>query len=136
MHQLIIVGSGPAGCTADIYAGRPELAPVVFASSVEPGGDLMTTTDVESFPGFPEGIQGPDLMQRMQEQAEKFGAKIVFDDVTKLELEGDVKRVTTGDGVVHEAKAVIIATGSAYRKLGIEREQELRSEEHTSELQS
>lgn len=125
MHQLIIVGSGPAGYTAAIYAARAELEPIVFASSVEPGGDLMTTTDVENFPGFPEGIQGPDLMQRMQEQAEKFGAKIVFDDVTKLELDGDVKRVTTSDGVVHETKAVIIATGSAYRKLGLEREQEL-----------
>src|SRR5690554_5794233 len=82
MHRMIIVGSGPAGYTAAIYAARAGLEPVMFASSVSPGGELMNTTDVENFPGFPEGIQGPDLMQKMQEQAEKFGMKLVFDDVT------------------------------------------------------
>lgn len=125
MHQVIIIGSGPAGYTAAIYAARAGLEPLLFASSVEPGGELMNTTDVENFPGFPEGIQGPDLMQKMQEQAEKFGTKLVFDDVTALELTGDVKKVITSDGTIHEAKTVILATGSAYRKLGLPEEEKL-----------
>lgn len=125
MHQVIIVGSGPAGFTAAIYAARAGLEPVLFASSVEPGGELMNTTDVENFPGFPEGIQGPDLMQKMQEQAEKFGTKLMYEDVTGLDLHGDVKKVTTSDGTVHEAQTVIIATGSAYRKLGLADEERL-----------
>jgi len=125
MRQVIIVGSGPAGYTAAIYVARASLAPLVVASSVEAGGELMNTTDVENFPGFPEGIMGPDLMQRMQEQAEKFGAEILLDDVTELDLAGDVKRVTLGSGQIHEALAVIVATGSAYRKLGIENEDRL-----------
>lgn len=125
MHQMIIVGSGPAGYTAAIYAARAGLEPVMFASQVSPGGELMNTTDVENFPGFPEGIMGPDLMQKMQEQATKFGTKLVFDDVTHLDLEGDVKKVTTSDGTVHETKTVILSTGSAYRKLGLPREEEL-----------
>ena len=118
MHDVIIIGSGPAGYTAAIYAARANLAPVVFASSVEAGGDLMTTTDVENFPGFPKGIQGPELMLNMQEQAERFGADVRLEDVTQLELDGDVKKVHVG-AVVHEARTVIFATGSAYRKLGI-----------------
>jgi thioredoxin reductase (NADPH) len=125
MRQVIIVGSGPAGYTAAIYVARANLAPLVVASSVEAGGELMNTTDVENFPGFPEGIMGPELMQRMQEQAEKFGAEVLLDDVTELDLAGDIKRVTLGSGETHEALAVIVATGSAYRKLGIEHEDRL-----------
>lgn len=125
MHQVVIIGSGPAGFTAAIYAARAGLEPVLFASSVEPGGELMNTTDVENFPGFPEGIQGPDLMQKMQEQAERFGTKLMYEDVTGLDLHGDVKKVTTSDGTVHEAQTVIIATGSAYRKLGLADEERL-----------
>jgi thioredoxin reductase (NADPH) len=125
MRQVIIVGSGPAGYTAAIYAARANLAPLVIASSVEFGGELMKTTEVENFPGFPDGIMGPDLMVKMQEQAEKFGAEIVYDDVVKLELAGDVKRVTLGNGDVHEALTLIYATGSAYRKLGLDDETRL-----------
>lgn len=125
MQQVIIIGSGPAGYTAAIYAARAGFEPVLFASSVEPGGELMNTTDVENFPGFPEGIMGPDLMTNMQAQAEKFGTKLVFDDVTALDLKGDVKKVITSDGTIHEAQTVILATGSAYRKLGIPDEERL-----------
>ena len=124
MHDVIIIGSGPAGYTAAIYAARANLKPVVFASSVEAGGDLMTTTDVENFPGFPNGIQGPELMLNMQQQAERFGADVRLEDVTKLELDGDVKKVHVGE-TVHEARTVIFATGSAYRKIGIDGEERL-----------
>lgn len=124
MHDVIIIGSGPAGFTAAIYAARANLSPVLFASSVESGGDLMTTTDVENFPGFPTGIQGPELMFNMQQQAERFGTEVRLEDVTKLELDGDVKKVWVGD-TVHETKTLIFATGSAYRKLGIEGEERL-----------
>jgi thioredoxin reductase (NADPH) len=119
MRQIVIIGSGPAGYTAAIYAARANLKPLVIASSVEFGGELMKTTEVENFPGFPEGIMGPDLMMRMQEQAERFGAEIVYDDVIKLELDGEVKRIHRGDGTVEEALTVIYATGSEYRKLGL-----------------
>jgi thioredoxin reductase (NADPH) len=119
VREVIIVGSGPAGYTAAIYAARANLKPLVIASSVEAGGELMKTTEVENYPGFPEGIQGPELMIKMQEQAERFGAEIVLDDVVSLDLAGDVKTVTLGNGDVHEALTVIFATGSAYRKLGI-----------------
>ena len=119
MRHVIIVGSGPAAYTAAIYAARANLSPLLIASSVEFGGELMKTTDVENFPGFPEGIMGPDLMVRMQQQAERFGTEIVYDDVVRLELEGDVKRVHLGNGDVHEALTLIYATGSAYRKLGL-----------------
>ncbi len=125
MRHLIIIGSGPAGYTAAIYAARANLQPLVIASSVEFGGELMKTTEVENFPGFPEGIMGPELMTRMQQQAERFGAEIVYDDVLSLELEGPVKRVTLGSGEVHEAHAIIYATGSAYRKLGLPDEERL-----------
>ena len=125
MRQVIIIGSGPAGYTAAIYAARANLSPLVIASSVEFGGELMKTTDVENFPGFPEGIMGPDLMTKMQQQAERFGAEIVYDDVTSLELDGPVKAVTLGNGDRHEALAVIYATGSAYRKLGLPDEDRL-----------
>ena len=125
MRQIIIIGSGPAGYTAAIYAARANLAPLLIASSVEAGGELMKTTEVDNYPGFPEGIQGPELMMNMQKQAERFGTEIVLDDVVKLELEGEVKRVTLGNGDVHEALAVIFATGSAYRKLGLEDEERM-----------
>lgn len=125
MRQLIIIGSGPAGYTAAIYAARANLDPLLIASSVEAGGELMNTTDVENYPGFPEGIQGPELMALFQAQAERFGTEVVLDDVVKLELDGDVKKVTLGSGKVEEALAVIYATGSAYRKLGVEGEDRL-----------
>jgi len=125
VRHLIIIGSGPAGYTAAIYAARANLEPLVIASSVEFGGELMKTTEVENFPGFPDGIMGPELMTRMQQQAERFGAEIVYDDVVSLELDGPVKRVTLGSGEVHEAHAIIYATGSAYRKLGLDDEERL-----------
>ncbi|WP_081323212.1 thioredoxin-disulfide reductase [Microbacterium testaceum] len=125
MRHVIIIGSGPAGYTAAIYAARANLEPLVVASSVEAGGDLMNTTEVENFPGFPEGIQGPDLMAKMQAQAERFGAEVLYDDVVSLELDGPVKKVTLGSGKVEEAVSVIYATGSAYRKLGLEGEERL-----------
>lgn len=125
MRQLIIIGSGPAGYTAAIYAARANLSPLLIASSVEAGGELMNTTDVENYPGFPEGVQGPQLMALFQEQAERFGTELVLDDAVKLELDGDVKRVTLGSGAVEEALSVIYATGSAYRKLGVDGEDRL-----------
>ena len=125
MRQVIIIGSGPAGFTAAIYAARANLNPVLVASSVEVGGELMKTTEVENFPGFPEGIQGPDLMAKMQEQAERFGTEVLYDDVTELELDGEIKKVTLGSGTILEAATVIYATGSAYRTLGIPGEERL-----------
>jgi len=125
MRELVIIGSGPAGYTAAIYAARASLNPLVVASSVEFGGDLMNTTDVDNFPGFPEGIMGPELMMSMQKQAERFGAEIMYDDVVSVELEGPVKKITLGNKEVVEAKAVIVASGSAYRKLGIADEDRL-----------
>jgi thioredoxin reductase (NADPH) len=125
VRQTIIIGSGPAGYTAAIYAGRANLDPLLIASSVEAGGELVRTTDVENFPGFPDGILGPDLMVRIQAQAERFGTEVVLDDVVDLQLNGDVKHVTLGNGEKHEALSVIFATGSAYRKLGIPGEERL-----------
>ena len=125
MRHVIIIGSGPAGYTAAIYAARANLQPLLIASSVEAGGELMNTTDVENFPGFPEGIQGPDLMTKMQEQAERFGTEVLYDDVVDLDISGPVKRVTLGSGAVHEATSLIYATGSAHRKIGIEGEERL-----------
>ena len=118
MRDVIIIGSGPAGYTAAIYAARAQLNPLVIASSVEPGGELMKTTEVENYPGFPEGLMGPDLMANFQAQAERFGAEILFDDVVEVDLKGDVKIVKTGMGETYEAKTVIISTGAAYRELG------------------
>lgn len=125
MRKIIIIGSGPAGYTAAIYAARASLQPLLIASSVEAGGELMKTTEVENYPGFAEGIQGPELMIAMQAQAERFGTEIILDDVVSLELAGDVKRVVLGNGETHEALAVIFATGSAYRKLDIPDESRL-----------
>lgn len=125
MREVIIIGSGPAGYTAAIYAARAQLNPLMIASSVEPGGELMKTTEVENYPGFPEGLMGPDLMANFQAQAERFGTEILFDDVTEVDLTGDVKIVKTGAGETYEAKAVILATGAAYRELGLPKEKEL-----------
>ena len=125
MRDVVIIGSGPAGYTAAIYAARANLNPLVVASSVEFGGDLMNTTDVDNFPGFPEGIMGPELMTHMQKQAERFGAEILYDDVASVELAGPVKKISLGGGDTVEASAVIVATGSAYRKLGIPDEDRL-----------
>jgi thioredoxin reductase (NADPH) len=121
-EQLIIIGSGPAGYTAAIYAARAGLSPLVLAGSVTAGGALMNTTEVENFPGFPGGIQGPELMDGLQQQAERFGARIEYDDATSVELKGSLKRVVTGGGETYEAPAVILATGSAYKELGLPEE--------------
>jgi thioredoxin reductase (NADPH) len=125
IREVIIVGSGPAGYTAAVYAARAEMKPLVIAGALDAGGALMTTTEVENFPGFAEGIQGPELMTTMQEQAERFGAEILFEDAVDVQLEGEVKTVTLEDGEVHRARTIIIATGSAYRELGIEDEKRL-----------
>ena len=125
MRDVIIIGSGPAGYTAGIYTARAGLNPLLIASSVEAGGELMKTTEVENFPGFPEGLMGPDLMANFQAQAERFGTEILFDDVVEVDLKGDVKIVKTGGGETFEAKAVIISTGAAYRELGLPKEKEL-----------
>src|SRR5690606_25756927 len=119
------VGSGPAGSTAAISAARAGLRPLVVAGSITAGGALMNTTEVENFPGFVEGIQGPELMETLQAQAERFGAEVLFDDATELTLEGPVKTVTTGLGKAFRAKSVILAMGSAYRELGLEDEKRL-----------
>ncbi|HCJ55246.1 MULTISPECIES: thioredoxin-disulfide reductase [Glutamicibacter] len=125
IRDVIIVGSGPAGYTAAIYTARANLNPLVIAGSVTAGGELMNTTDVENFPGFPEGIMGPDLMDNMQKQAERFGAEILFDDVTEMNLEGEIKTLSLADSTVYRARSIIVSTGSAYRELGLEDEKRL-----------
>lgn len=125
VHNVVIVGSGPAGYTAAIYTARADLNPVVLAGSVTAGGDLMNTTEVENYPGFTDGIMGPELMATMQAQAERFGADVRYEDAVKLELDGPVKRITVEGGEVLQAKTVILATGSAYRELGLEDEKRL-----------
>ena len=124
-RNVIIIGSGPAGYTAAIYAARAGLEPLVIAGSITAGGALMNTTEVENFPGFVEGIQGPELMETLQAQAKRFGAEVLFDDVVEASLEGDVKTVKTGIGKEFSAKSVILAMGSAYRELGLEDEKRL-----------
>ncbi|PJI91081.1 thioredoxin-disulfide reductase [Luteimicrobium subarcticum] len=124
-RDVVIVGSGPAGYTAAVYAARAGFRPLVLAGSVTAGGALMNTTDVENFPGFPEGVMGPALMESMQQQAERFGAQIEWDDVTEAELTGDVKTLRTANGETYTARTVILATGSAYRELGLEGEKKL-----------
>ncbi|MQA93107.1 MAG: thioredoxin-disulfide reductase [Streptosporangiales bacterium] len=124
VRNVIIIGSGPAGYTAAVYAARAELRPLVFEGSVTSGGALMNTTDVENFPGFADGILGPDLMDQMRKQAERFGAELVSDDVTEVDLTATPKVVKTGE-TVHYAKTVIIATGSQHRKLGVPGEDKL-----------
>ncbi|MEY4311890.1 MAG: hypothetical protein RLZZ571_660 [Actinomycetota bacterium] len=123
--DLIIIGSGPSGYTSAIYAARAQLNPIVFEGAVTAGGALMNTTEVENFPGFPDGIMGPNLMENMKAQAKKFGANLITDDVTKVDLTGDVKVVWDGSGKEYRSHAVILATGSGYRELGIAREKEL-----------
>jgi len=125
VRKVIIIGSGPAGYTAAIYAARADLHPLVFEGAVTMGGALMNTTDVENFPGFPEGIQGPDLMMALRTQAERFGSELVTDDVVAVDLTGDIKVVRTSDGAEHRAQVVIIATGSRYRELGLDNEKRL-----------
>ena len=121
VHDVVIVGSGPAGWTAAIYTARAGFEPMVVAGALEAGGALMNTTEVENFPGWPDGIMGPDLMDKFQAQAQKFGASVEYEDATELRLEGDVKTIVT-DSSTYKAKAVILALGSAYKKLGLEGE--------------
>jgi thioredoxin reductase (NADPH) len=124
IRNVIIVGSGPAGYTAAVYAARASLHPLVFEGSVTAGGALMNTTEVENFPGFRDGIMGPALMDEMRAQAERFGAELVSDDIVSMDLTGEIKTVSTVTDT-YSARAVILATGSAYRKLGLPREEEL-----------
>ncbi|MFD1505939.1 thioredoxin-disulfide reductase [Georgenia yuyongxinii] len=123
VRDVIIVGSGPAGYTAAIYAARANLRPVVFAGSITAGGALMNTTEVENFPGFEHGILGPELMEQMQKQAQRFGAEVRYEDVVSVDLTGEIKTVTTDDDETFAARAVILANGSAYRKLGLAEEE-------------
>jgi thioredoxin reductase (NADPH) len=125
VREVIIIGSGPAGYTAALYAARALLRPVVFEGSVAAGGALMNTTDVENYPGFPDPVLGPDLMGRMRDQAERFGAELIPDDVVEARLEGGVKEVVDGTGATHRARSVILATGSHYRELGLANEKRL-----------
>lgn len=123
-HDVIIVGSGPAGYTAGLYLGRSEYNPFMLAGALTPGGQLVNTTTVENFPGFPDGVLGPDLMDKMREQAEKFGTQVEYDDVVNVDLSGPLKKLTTDGGETYTAKAVILTTGSEYRKLGVPGEEE------------
>jgi len=125
VREVIIVGSGPAGYTAAIYAARADLKPLIYEGSVTAGGALMNTTEVENFPGFVDGVMGPELMESMRNQAKRFGAELVTDDVVKMELEGEIKVITDGSGNVVKAKSVILAMGSAYREIGLENEKRL-----------
>jgi thioredoxin reductase (NADPH) len=124
VRDVIIIGSGPAGYTAALYAARARLSPLVFEGSVTSGGALMNTTDVENFPGFPDGVLGPDLMDSLRKQAERFGAELITDDVTEVDLKATPKRVTVGENT-YLSKSLIIATGSAYRELGVPGEKRL-----------
>ncbi|MFD5572584.1 thioredoxin-disulfide reductase [Streptomyces cadmiisoli] len=125
VRQLIIVGSGPAGYTAALYAARALLRPVVFEGAVSAGGALMNTTDVENYPGFPEAVLGPELMEKMRTQAQRFGAELIPDDIVEARLDGEVKELVDSTGRAHRARAVILATGSSYRELGLENEKRL-----------
>ena len=124
VHDAIVIGSGPAGYTAAIYLGRAGYAPLVIAGALTPGGQLMNTTEVENYPGFPKGIMGPDLMDQMRDQAEHFGAQIEYDDVTSVDFSGDIKRITTDGDEEYLARAVVVTTGSQYRKLEVPGERE------------
>ena len=124
-RDVVIVGSGPAGYTAAIYAARADLSPLVFEGSVTAGGALMNTTEVENYPGFPSGIMGPELMDNLREQAERFGAELVSEDIVSMDLTGETKTVTDAYGNTFSARAVILATGSSYRKLGLPDEDRL-----------
>ncbi|AXL89719.1 MULTISPECIES: thioredoxin-disulfide reductase [Streptomyces] len=125
VRNVIIIGSGPAGYTAALYTARASLKPLVFEGAVTAGGALMNTTEVENFPGFQDGIMGPELMDNMRAQAERFGAELIPDDVVAVDLSGEIKTVTDTAGTVHQAKAVIVTTGSQHRKLGLPNEDAL-----------
>jgi thioredoxin reductase (NADPH) len=125
VHELVIVGSGPAGYTAGVYAARAQLDPVLYEGSVTAGGALMNTTEVENFPGFKDGIMGPDLMDQMRKQASRFGAQLVTDDIAEMKLDSDVKVLTDGSGNTIKARTVILAMGSAYKEIGLKNEKRL-----------
>lgn len=125
IRNVIIIGSGPAGYTAAVYTARAQLAPLLFEGSVTAGGALMNTTEVENFPGFSDGIMGPQLMEQMRAQAVRFGAEILTDDVVSVDLSGEIKSVTDGSGNTHTARSVILAMGSGYRELGLPNEKRL-----------
>ena len=125
VREVVSVGSGPAGYTAAIYAARAQLNPLIYEGSVTAGGALMNTTEVENFPGFIDGIMGPDLMDNMRKQAKRFGAELITDDVVEMNLEGEIKTITDGSGNIVKAKSVILAMGSAYREIGLENEKRL-----------
>ncbi|MFE4975731.1 thioredoxin-disulfide reductase [Kitasatospora sp. NPDC056651] len=125
VRNVIIIGSGPAGYTAALYTARASLKPLVFEGAVTAGGALMNTTEVENFPGFRDGIMGPELMDSMRAQAERFGAELIPDDIVAVDLTGDIKTVTDSEGNVHKARAVIVTTGSQHRKLGLPNEDKL-----------
>ena len=125
VHEVVIVGSGPAGYTAAVYTARAQLNPVIYESSVTAGGALMNTTEVENFPGFEHGIMGPELMEQMRKQALRFGANLVTDDIVSMNLTGDIKELEDGSGNKIRAKSVILAMGSAYKELGLENEKRL-----------
>jgi thioredoxin reductase (NADPH) len=125
IHEVVIVGSGPAGYTAAIYAARAQLEPVMYEGSVTAGGALMNTTEVENFPGFTDGIMGPDLMDAMRKQTARFGAQLITDDIVEMDLKGPVKTLKDGSGNTLKAKSVILAMGSAYREIGLENEKRL-----------
>jgi thioredoxin reductase (NADPH) len=125
VHEVVIVGSGPAGYTAAIYAARAELAPILYEGSVTAGGALMNTTEVENFPGFPEGVMGPDLMDSLRKQCERFGTKLITDDIVSMDLTGEIKVLTDGSENTLKAKSVILATGSAYKEIGLPNEKRL-----------
>jgi len=125
VENLVIVGSGPSGYTAAIYAARAQLNPIIYEGSVTAGGALMNTTEVENFPGFVDGIMGPDLMDAMRKQAKRFGANLITDDIVEMDLSGPIKVLKDGSGNTVKAKAVILAMGSAYREIGLENEKRL-----------
>ena len=125
VRNLVIVGSGPAGYTAAIYAARADLKPIIYEGSVTAGGALMNTTEVENFPGFTDGVMGPDLMDSMRKQAKRFGAELITDDIVEMDLVGDIKTLKDGSGNTIQAKAVILAMGSAYKEIGLENEKRL-----------
>ena len=125
INDLVIVGSGPAGYTAAIYAARAQLKPIIYEGSVTAGGALMNTTEVENFPGFADGVMGPELMESMRKQVERFDAKIITDDIVEMKLTGEIKELTDGSGKTVKAKAVILAMGSAYKEIGLKNEKRL-----------
>ena len=125
VRNVIIVGSGPAGYTAAVYAARAQLNPLLFEGAVTAGGALMNTTEVENFPGFEDGIMGPQLMENMRAQAVRFGAEMITDDITEINVDGEIKSVTDGAGNVHQARTLILAMGSGYRELGLPNEKRL-----------